>query len=80
MNMRALRSLRASVKRAASSRNTSTYKSTAAMATVTAGSQEQTGSGKFNWFSLPLAGLIAGTDHQLARNTFTFAIRSISIS
>jgi hypothetical protein len=68
MNMRALRSLKASVKRAAASRNTSAYKSTAAMATVTASSQDQTGSGKFNWFSLPLAGLIAGIDHQLACN------------
>lgn len=62
MNMRALRSLKASVNRAAATRRTSAYKSTAAMATVTASSQEQTGSGKFNWFSLPLAGLIAGTD------------------
>lgn len=73
MNMRALRSLRASVKRAAASRNTSAYKSTAAMATVTASSQEQTGSGKFNWFSLPLAGLIAGTDHQQAYNDCSFS-------
>ena len=43
------------------------------MATVTASSQEQTGSGKFNWFSLPLAGLIAGTDHQQAYNDCSFS-------
>jgi hypothetical protein len=71
MNMRALRSLKASVKRSATSRSTSAYRSTAAMATVTASSQDQTGSGKFNWFSLPLAGLIAGIDHQLACCDFT---------